>query len=81
MKASKIAVIVVGVILALLGTVFALQGDGVIGGSPLMDNNSSFIYIGLVVAIVGLVVIAFGLRISSAKPAAKTPQPEQSQKS
>ena len=80
MKASKIAVIVVGVILALLGTVFALQGDGVIGGSPLMDNNSSFIYVGLVVAIVGLVVIAFGLRISS-KPATKTPQPEQPQKS
>ena len=53
MKASKIAVIVGGVILALLGAVFALQGDGVIGGSSLMDNNSSFIYIGLVVAIVG----------------------------
>ncbi len=81
MKPAKIAAIAVGIVLVLLGTAFALQGDGIIGGSSLMDNNSNFIYIGSLVAVVGLVIIAFGLRISSPKSAAKTPQPELPQKS
>ena len=62
-------------------TVFALQGDGIIGGSSLMDNNSNFVYIGSLVAVVGLVIIAFGLRMTYSKPAAKAPRPEQPEKS
>ena len=72
MKPAKIATIVVGIVLVLFGTAFALQGDGIIGGSSLMDNNSNFIYIGSLVAVVGLVVIAFGLRMTSSKPPVKT---------
>jgi len=81
MKPAKIGTIAVGIVLVLLGTAFALQGDGIIGGSSLMDNNSNFVYIGSLVAVVGLVIIAFGLRMTSSKPAAKPPAPEQPEKS
>jgi hypothetical protein len=75
MKAAKIGAVVAGIVLFLLGIVFALQGNGEIGGSSLMDNNSSFIYIGSLVAVASLVVIAFGLRISS-KPKTMPEQPQ-----
>lgn len=65
--------IAAGAILAVLGTVFALQGVGLIGGSQLMDGNSSFIYIGTLISAIGIVVIAFGLRPPSPKPKAKQP--------
>ncbi len=53
--------ILVGLLLLLLGAVFALQGEGVVGGSSLMDNNSNFIYIGSFVALVGIVVAVLGI--------------------
>jgi len=53
--------ILVGLLLLLVGAVFALQGDGVVGGSSLMDNNSNFIYIGSFVALVGVVVAVLGI--------------------
>jgi len=52
----------VGAVLAILGTVFALQGVGLIAGSSLMDGNSIFIYIGTAIAVGGLVLVAFGMR-------------------
>lgn len=57
----KIILILVGLLLLLVGAVFALQGDGVVGGSSLMDNNSNFIYIGSFVALVGIVVAVLGI--------------------
>jgi hypothetical protein len=54
--------IAVGVILAILGTIFSLQGVGIIGGSSLMDSNALFIYVGSFIAVIGLVLIASGLR-------------------
>jgi len=54
--------IAVGVILAILGTIFSLQGVGIVGGSSLMDGNSLFIYVGSLIAVVGLVLVALGLR-------------------
>jgi len=55
----------VGGVLAVLATIFALQGVGLVGGSSLMDGNSMFIYIGTLIAVVGLVLAAFGMRPAS----------------
>ena len=52
--------IIIGVILSLLGIVIASQGAGIIGGSSLMDNNPTFIYLGSFLAVVGIALIAFG---------------------
>jgi len=50
-----------GLLLLLVGAVFALQGEGVVGGSSLMDNNPNFIYIGSFVALVGIVMAVLGI--------------------
>jgi hypothetical protein len=63
-SATKWAASIVGLILFLAGTVFALQGDGVIGGSALMSGNPTWIYIGALIALVGIVMLVFGLRRS-----------------
>jgi xanthine/uracil permease len=62
--------IVIGVILLLVGIGWASQGAGMMGGSSLMDNNSTFIYLGGLVAALGIILIAFG---AISKPKAKPP--------
>jgi hypothetical protein len=57
----KIAGAVLGVLLAVVGIIFALQGFGVIGGS-FMSGNSVWAIIGPVLAVIGLALIAFSLR-------------------
>jgi len=57
---KAIPIIIIGAILLLLGIGFASQGAGMMGGSSLMDNNPTFIYVGGLVAIVGIALIAFG---------------------
>jgi hypothetical protein len=52
--------VVIGVVLLLLGIGWASQGAGLIGGSSLMDNNSTFIYLGGVVAVLGIALVAYG---------------------
>jgi hypothetical protein len=52
---------IVGVLLAIAGIIWALQGFGVIGGS-FMSGDSVWAIIGPVVAIVGLALTAFSLR-------------------
>jgi len=54
--------VVVGVILLLAGIVFSLQGMNIITGSSVMSGVSEYIYIGAVVAVVGLVLLFLGLR-------------------
>ncbi len=49
---------ILGVILMLLGAGWASQGAGLMGGSSLMDNNPTFIYLGGVLALVGIALIA-----------------------
>jgi len=51
-----------GVVLVILGTFFSAQGVGIIGGSSLMYGNPLYIYLGSLIAVVGLVLIAIGLR-------------------
>jgi hypothetical protein len=58
--ARRWALIIVGLFLLFIGTVFALQGANVIGGSALMSGNSTYIYIGGVVAVIGLILILVG---------------------
>lgn len=62
MRAAKWVLVIVGILVLLAGVVFSLQGANVIGGSALMSGNSTWIYIGAVVAIIGLVLVALGLR-------------------
>jgi hypothetical protein len=52
---------VVGVVLTVVGIFWALQGFGAIGGS-FMSNNSTFEIIGPIVAVVGLLLAAIGIR-------------------
>jgi len=77
MQSKKLALLVVGVILLLMGIVFALQGANVITGSSVMSGNSTYIYVGAIVAIVGLALLALAQMSrskGSAMPAA-TPKP------
>ncbi|TLZ84765.1 MAG: hypothetical protein E6K02_10015 [Methanobacteriota archaeon] len=61
----RIVFVVFGVLVLLAGTVFALQGAGYIPGS-FMSNNPPWIWIGSITAIVGLAILAFGIRSSRA---------------
>ena len=58
---------ILGVLLLLAGIVFSLQGANIITGSSLMSGNSMYIYIGAIVAIIGLVLLALSSR--GGKPA------------
>ena len=62
---------IVGVILLLMGIVFSLQGMDIITGSSVMSGVSAYIYIGAVVAIVGLVLLVLGLRSGGTPSKAK----------
>jgi len=56
-----------------MGVVFALQGANVLGGSALMSGNPTYIYVGGIVALVGLVLLILGLREGSSAPPSPTP--------
>jgi len=62
--------IVIGVILVLIGLGWASQGAGLMGGGSLMDNNTTFIYLGGTLAVVGVALVAFG---AVSKTKARTP--------
>jgi hypothetical protein len=57
----RIAIIAIGVVVALFGVLWALQGFGVVGGSP-MSNTTTWSVIGPIVALVGIGIAAFGVR-------------------
>jgi hypothetical protein len=57
--------VVLGVVLALAGAVFALQGMGIVGPSQsFMFQNPSWTDQGVVVTVVGLVTLAGGVWVS-----------------
>jgi protein-S-isoprenylcysteine O-methyltransferase Ste14 len=72
----KTIMIIVGVILLLMGVVFALQGANVITGSSVMSGNSNYIYIGGVVALVGLVLLIWASRKSAPSPSTPANPPK-----
>jgi len=62
--------LVIGLVLMLVGIGWASQGAGILGGSSLMDNNSTFIYLGGLLAAVGIALVAYG---ALSKTKARTP--------
>jgi hypothetical protein len=57
----RIAIVVLGVIVTLFGLLWALQGFGVVGGSP-MSNTTTWSVIGPIVALVGIGIAVAGSR-------------------
>ena len=57
----RIVVVVLGVLVALAGLLFALQGVGVVPGSP-MSNTTTWSVLGPVIALIGIVIAIVGWR-------------------
>ena len=66
MKRTLVITLAVGLIVALFGLIWALQGFGVLGGSP-MSNTTTWSIIGPLTALVGIVIAVFSWRKLSAK--------------
>ena len=62
------ALMILGILILLMGSVWALQGAGYIPGS-FMSNNPTWIFIGTPVAVGGLLISLLGFR--GTKPVAK----------
>ena len=56
----------VGLIVALFGLIWALQGFGVLGGSP-MSNTTTWSIIGPITVLIGIVIAVFSWRKISSK--------------
>ncbi|NAZ83910.1 hypothetical protein GTR02_19035 [Kineococcus sp. R8] len=63
----KIAMLVLGVVLALLGVLWFLQGVGVLGGSA-MSGNTTWAVVGPIVAIVGIALAVASRRRPARRP-------------
>jgi hypothetical protein len=66
-RPGRIAAIIIGVIAVLLGGLWIGQGLNLIGGSSMMGDRT-WAYIGIVVAIVGIVLLVLGLRRARGGP-------------
>ncbi|GGI47912.1 hypothetical protein BCL57_002625 [Agromyces flavus] len=53
--------VTVGLVVALMGAVFTLQGLGFLGGSP-MTGSTFWAVLGPVIALLGIVLVVYGLR-------------------
>ena len=60
----RIALIIVGVVVTLFGLLWALQGFGVVGGSP-MSNTTTWSIIGPIVALIRIAVTVGAVRRKS----------------
>ena len=66
MRRTFVATFTVGLILALFGLIWALQGFGVLGGSP-MSNTTTWSITGPITALIGIVVAVVSWRKLSSK--------------
>jgi len=57
----RIATVIIGVVVFLFGSLWALQGFGVVGGSP-MSNTTTWSIIGPIVALIGIALVVGALR-------------------
>lgn len=57
----RIAVVVIGIVVALFGLLFALQGFGAVQGSP-MSSTTTWSVLGPLIALVGIGVAIAGWR-------------------
>jgi hypothetical protein len=62
---------IIGILLILFGTGFALQGDGILPGS-MMSGVTFWLYAGSVIAVIGVVLAAAGFMMGSKKEKPKT---------
>lgn len=60
-RTGRVVLIVVGVIAVIIGGVFAGQGANIIPGSS-MTGERMWLYIGLVILVVGVILVWLGLR-------------------
>jgi drug/metabolite transporter superfamily protein YnfA len=66
MRRTFVVTLAVGLLLALFGLIWALQGFGVLGGSP-MSNTTTWSIIGPITALIGIVIAVFSWRKISSK--------------
>jgi hypothetical protein len=66
MSRGFVVTFAVGLIVALFGLIWALQGFGVLGGSP-MSNTTTWSIIGPITALIGIVIAVFSWRKISSK--------------
>ena len=57
----RVAIGIVGVVVTLFGVLWALQGFGVVGGSP-MSNTTTWSIIVPIVALIGVVLVVGAFR-------------------
>ena len=60
-RGARVVLVVIGLIALVVGGVWVGQGLNLIPGS-FMTGNRMWLYIGLVVGVVGIILIALGLR-------------------
>lgn len=58
---GRVIVLVLGVVVALFGLLFALQGFGVVGGSP-MSNTTTWSILGPIIAVIGIAIAVSAAR-------------------
>jgi hypothetical protein len=66
MRRAFVVTFAFGVIVALSGLMWALQGFGVLGGSP-MSNTMTWSIIGPITVLIGIVIAVFSWRKLSSK--------------
>ncbi|HXS87426.1 MAG TPA: hypothetical protein VN741_17515 [Mycobacterium sp.] len=66
MRTTFVATFTFGLILTLFGLIWALQGFGVLGGSP-MSNTTTWSISGPITAVIGIVVAVVSWRKLSSK--------------
>jgi hypothetical protein len=57
----RIAIVVLGVLVALFGLLFTLQGFGAVSGSP-MSNTTTWSVLGPIIALIGIAIAFAGRR-------------------
>ena len=60
-RVGRIVLVIIGVIAIIVGFVFAGQGLNLIPGSS-MTGDRTWLYVGVILAIVGIVLVVLGLR-------------------
>jgi len=66
MRRSLVVALAIGLIVAVFGLIWALQGFGVLLGSP-MSNTTTWSIIGPITALIGIVIAVFSWRKLSSK--------------
>lgn len=66
MRRTFVATLAFGLIVALFGLIWALQGFGVLGGSP-MSNTTTWSIIGPITVLIGIAIAVFSWRKLSSR--------------